>query len=135
MKHFLISPTKEVNCILWDGVSPYPVGAGWLLLNEVDFATWRADNPPPPPRPEPVPEAVGPAQLRIALRRLHNIKPNDVLALIAAIEDVDKEAEAEILWEYAAEIKRTHPLVLSFGSAFSLTAEQIDEVFRQAAQI
>jgi hypothetical protein len=73
--------------------------------------------------------------LRIALRRLHNIKPNDVLALIAAIEDVDKEAEAEILWEYAAEIKRTHPLVLSFGSAFSLTAEQIDEIFRQAAQI
>lgn len=135
MKHFLISPSKEVNCILWDGVSPYPLAAGWLLLNEADFTTWRADNPPPPPPPEPVPEAVGPAQLRIALRRLHNIKPNDVLALIAAIEDPDKEAEAEILWEYAAEIKRTHPLVLSFGSAFNLTAEQIDEVFRQAAQI
>jgi hypothetical protein len=47
MRHFLISPANEVNCILWDSASPYPVAAGWLLLNEADFATWRADNPEP----------------------------------------------------------------------------------------
>lgn len=134
MRHYLISPDNEVNAILWDGVSPYPVESGWLLLTEAQFAAWRIENPEPLSL-GPVPDAVGPAQLRIALRRLHNIKPNDVSAVIAAIEDEQQEAEAEILWEYAAEIKRTHPLVQSFGAAFSLTSEQIDEVFRTAASI
>lgn len=132
MKYYLVKSVAETNPILWDGVTPYTPPQGWQLLNEAQFVEWRKNNPEPLPPPPPVPDSVGPAQLRIALWRSHGIKPNDVLALIAAIPDPQAEAEAEILWEYSAEVRRSHPLVTSFGAAFSLTKEQIDDVFRLA---
>lgn len=131
MNFYIVKSASEVSPIIYDGTTGYTPPDGWQLLNEEEFVAWRINNPEPSEKAS-VPQSVGPAQLRIALWRKHNIKPNDVLALIAAIDDPQQEAEAEILWEYASEIKRSHPLVQSFGNAFSLTEEQIDELFRFA---
>lgn len=79
----------------------------------------------PEPAPE-VPSSVSPTQMRLALHR------NDRLAQVQAIADADPEAE--IVWEYALEIRRSSPLIDALkGSDF--TDEEIDALFVEAAAI
>lgn len=90
---------------------------------------------PPAPAPAPVPAHVGPAHLRIAMRRLHGITAGQVYAAISAIPDQAAQDDARDLWDYATEIRRDHPLVASFAAAFALTPAQVDDTFRLAATI
>ncbi len=55
-------------------------------------------------------------------------------AAIAAMPGVDGEA-ARIEWEYAHELRRDHPLVVSLGPALGLSEDQLDEMFSQAATL
>jgi hypothetical protein len=88
------------------------------------------------PLPAPVPESVGPAQLRIALLRLHGITDGAIYAAInAAITDPQAEAEARIFWGTATVMLRSHPLLPALAAAFGLSPAQVDEVFRLAATI
>lgn len=98
-------------------------------------AGWQpAALPEPAPAPAPVPESVGPAQLRIIMRRMFGISAAQVLQVLNALPEPDRE-DAFDLWEYATSIKRTHPLVTAFATAFKLTPEQVDEAFRRAIDI
>lgn len=80
-----------------------------------------------------VPPTVGPAQLRIAMRRQLSITTAQVDAVIAAIADEAARADATDLWEYATEIRRDHPLLTQLATALSLTSDDIDAAFRLAA--
>ena len=87
----------------------------------------------------PVPDAASPATIRIALRRLHGV-PNSQLdfvvdSVIASIPDPDEREDARTLWTYSVSIRRDHPLVAAVSSSLSLTAADVDGVFRLAATI
>ena len=104
--------------------------------SEPSEANVEADiaNPPAPP-PAAVPGSVGPAQLRIALRHLHSITSAQVLAAIDGIADQTARDDAFDLWEYATQIRRDHPLIGSFTTAFNLTSAQVDDIFRYAISV
>lgn len=106
-------------------------GDSSLELTAEALAAWLATPPVVPP--PPVPESVGPAQLRIAIRHLHGITSGAVYAVISAIPDAADQDDARDLWEYATVIRRDHPLIASLAAAFELASAQIDDVFRLAA--
>lgn len=88
---------------------------------------------------EPVPDAASPATIRIALRRLHGV-PNSQLdfvvdSVIGAIPDPDEREDARTLWTYSVSIRRDHPIVAAVASSLSLTAADVDGVFRLASTI
>jgi hypothetical protein len=134
MTYYLVKSASEVTPILWDGVSAYTPPEGWQLLDEVQFVAWRELNPAPP-TPVPVPESASPAYLRVALRRLHGITSPMILAKIELIPDPQDRQDADDLWEYATQIRRTHPLVVSLAASFALTEAEVDQVFILAEQL
>jgi hypothetical protein len=68
-----------------------------------------------------------PAQMRIALHRA------GLLATVQAIADADPEAS--IVWEYATQVVRQSPLIDALGKPNGFTAEQIDDLFRDAMAV
>lgn len=86
-----------------------------------------------------VPEEATPASIRVALRRLHGITTSQLDVVIdqaiSSMPDAGAQEDARILWMYAVEIQRTHPLVAAVGSALNLNDQQIDDVFRTAATV
>ena len=65
-------------------------------------------------------------------KRLINlgVMPDAVNAKIAEITDPKARAIAQTEWEYAAEIHRTHPMVMALAPAFGFSPEQLDTVFQ-----
>lgn len=99
---------------------------GWMWDGET------ASPPPPPPPPPVVPQEITMRQARLALLaagHLDGVQP----ALDALSEP--QRAAAQIEWEYAATLKREHPLVLSLGTALGLSSEDVDALFVAAAAI
>lgn len=52
--------------------------------------------------------------------------------VIAAIEDPEERAAAEVEWQYATSFNRTHPLVVSLSAALGFTPEEVDALWEQA---
>lgn len=88
-----------------------------------DFA-WAAAQP----QAVAVPASVTQRQLRLQLLAI-GVTDAAVRAQLTGNES------ALIEWEYATEIKRTHPLVTGLGTALGLTSAQTDAVFIAAAQL
>lgn len=78
--------------------------------------------------PAPVPAAVTPLQMRRALRAA-GLKAQ-VDAMVAALDE-----EAQEAWEYSVTIPRNHALIAAAAAALNLTAGQVDDLFRAAAQM
>jgi hypothetical protein len=55
-------------------------------------------------------------------------------AAINALPDPPRTA-ARIEWDYSNEVHRDKPFVQMLGGALGLTAEQLDNLFTQAAQL
>jgi hypothetical protein len=68
MKFYLVKSASEVNTILYDGVSQYTPPAGFSLLNEQEFAAWRAQNPEPQKPTEQVADEVRAERNRLLAR-------------------------------------------------------------------
>jgi hypothetical protein len=51
------------------------------------------------------------------------------------IPDPQDRQDADDLWEYATQIRRTHPLVVSLAALFALTEAEVDQVFILAEQL
>lgn len=98
-------------------------GIGWLY----DGQTFNA----PPAPPVPVPDSVTMRQARLALLGIGLL--DDVVAAIAAIPDPVQRKAAEIEWEYAQTVDRNSPFTQQMAAGLSLTAEQLDALFTQAA--
>lgn len=80
---------------------------------------------PPPPV---VPSVVSMRQARLAL-----LQAGLLGAVDAAINDAGQAAIIE--WEYAQELRRTHPLTLSLAAELDLSEQQLDELFTAAAAL
>jgi hypothetical protein len=87
-----------------------------------------APRPPEPPAPPPVPESVTPLQARRALRKAGLL--NTVNDFIATQSDEVQEA-----WEYCISVYRNDPLIVALQAELGLTDEQLDDLFRSAAEI
>lgn len=74
------------------------------------------------------------SQMRLGLVT-NGISLSQVEAAIAAIEDPQDKAVAEIEWEYASQFLRTHPLIEQIGAALGLTPEQIDAMWEAASEL
>jgi hypothetical protein len=85
-------------------------------------------GPPIPPPPPSVPESVTPLQARKALRKAGLL--NTVNDFIATQSDEVQEA-----WEYCISVYRNDPLITSLQVELNLTNEQLDDLFRSAAEI
>ena len=86
-----------------------------------------AEPPAPPP---PIPTVVTMRQARLAMLDAGIL--TSVRDALAAMTGITGEA-ARIEWEYAAELKRDHPLVASLSAALGLTSAQLDGLFTVAA--
>lgn len=92
----------------------------------------EADIASPAPEPVSVPVSVAPAQLRIALLDLHDIRDGAIYAVMSTLPQ-DVADRARILWEFAGEVRRDHSLIPQIAAAFDLTDAQVDQVFIYAA--
>ena len=86
---------------------------------------------PADPPPVPVITSVTMRQARLALLRAGLL--DDVDAAIAAIPDPVQRKAAEIEWEYAQTVDRNSPFTQQMAAGLTLTAEQLDALFTQAA--
>ena len=69
-------------------------------------------------------------QARLAL--LHVGLLDHVAAAIAAMPAGAERREAEISWEYATEVARTHSWVVSLAAALGLSDAEVDQMFEHA---
>jgi hypothetical protein len=112
----------------------YRIEEGEPVLDE--YGTWRqtwVQVALPPPRPAPVPQVVTMRQARLALLGAGLLDSVD--AALAAIQDATERRAAQITWEYAQEVRRNDPMVITLGDAFGLTEAQKDELFVVAASL
>lgn len=75
-----------------------------------------------------VPKVVTMRQARLAL-----LEAGLLSQVEAAVQQAG--AEAQIEWEYATELRRTHPLTQSLVQSLGLTETQVDGLFTQAASL
>lgn len=90
--------------------------------------TWIVEPIPAPP----VPGEVTRRQAKIVLSRAGHLAQAD--AAIAAMTGQPGE-EARIDWADASVFRRDNPLIAGMATALGLSADQVDGLFRQAAQI
>ena len=99
----------------------------WLYNHRWEDGQWVEFVPP-------VPESVTPRQIRLALID-RGIMPEQITQMLSGIEDTVLRAKALAEWEFASEVKRTHPLIAQLAGALEFGAEDVDEVFRKAKAI
>ena len=86
---------------------------------------------PVPPQIVVVPSAVTMRQARLALLGAGLL--DDVDAAIASIPDATTRKAAQIEWEFSNEVQRFNSFTSMLGGGLGLTAEQVDQLFVQAA--
>ena len=99
----------------------YPV-EGWTWFDSLDDAMRALVNQG---------NTVTMRQARLALLGAGLLTHVD--AAIAAIPDPVQRKAAEIEWEYAQTVDRNSPFTQQMAAGLSLTAEQLDALFTQAA--
>ena len=108
----------------------YP--ADWLRkMTPDERAEWGLTELPEPeapntPAPPFVPQVVTPLQARRAINAAG--LRTAIEAAVAAADQDTKDA-----WEYATEIRRDNPIIAAMAASLNLTGEQIDDLFRAAA--
>lgn len=111
--------------------STYDATTGELAVRDMtpeEIAEREAAQPSPVELPNPTLTA---RQLRLGLV-INGFGLDQVDTAIAAIEDQQQRAVAQIEWEYASQFERDHPLLQQVGAALGLTEEQIDVLWEQA---
>ena len=89
---------------------------------------------PPPVPPEPRSGIAANGSLRRVLIRW-SIDPEIVAAIIGQIADETERQEALAVWEYDPYLRRDWPLLGKIFADLGLSTEQIDQWFREAAEL
>src|SRR5690625_1881611 len=111
---------------------------GWILSETAaigdtyDPETGEFTRPEPPPYIEPVPDAVSQRRARLALLNAGLLSQAE--AVFESLPEPQRTA-ALIEWEYATHISRHTQLVATLTPALGLSEEEVDNLFRAAAQI
>lgn len=100
--------------------APDDVQPGWLY----DGSTFTA----PPVQPATVPQSVTMRQARLALLAVELL--DDVEAAVAAAG-----RSAQIEWEYATDVQRSHPLIAAVQAAKGLSDADVDALFMAASEM
>lgn len=98
----------------------------------INCSTGEAEEAEAVPVTVAVPQAVTPRQARLALFQAGLLSLVD--DALAELPSPQKEA-AQIEWEFASEILRSSPLIVSLGAALGLTDSEIDDLFIAASFI
>lgn len=124
MKFAVVENHTVVNI----AVADEPLADNWIA-SETAAIGWAWDGEsfmPPAEPPVQVPQFVTMRQARLALLSVNLL--DDVEAAVAAAGRA-----AQIEWEYATEVQRTHPLIAAVQQAQGLSDAQIDALFVAAA--
>jgi hypothetical protein len=133
MQHVIVNPeTLEFRLVpsgrlafeSIDGCTVIDVADDFTLLGKtVDWNAGTIIDAPPP-----VPEAVTPAQIRLAILQLGLQSVLD-----SYVESMD--AETRIRWEYSTSVARSDPAVLAAAEFAELSEAQLDGLFILAATL
>ena len=99
-----------------------------LAEHETMLADWAASYVPPDPEPVQVPQVVTIRQAKLALLQAGLLDDVD-----AAVAQADRATQIE--WEYATEVRRDWPTLLTLQTALGLTEQQVNDLFISAALI
>lgn len=77
-----------------------------------------------------IPQAISctPRQFRLALIEL-NISIVTIENMLNSIQDESERKKAWVEWEYSIEIKKDHPLIISFANQLNISEQQLNEIF------
>lgn len=87
----------------------------------------------PPPAPEPVPQTISRAQGRLVLYRAGLWA--QVQDYVAGITDPAEQFEADTALNHTTDWQRSSPFLGRAAQALGLNGQQLDDLFREAAQI
>jgi hypothetical protein len=82
----------------------------------------------PPAFPDPVPQVVRAAAMRYVLNA-QGLR-STIEAAVAGADQNTKDA-----WEFETNIRYDHPLIAAFSAGLGLSTEQVDAIFRAAADL
>lgn len=97
-------------------------------IYESALAMGPAEYIPPEPTPEPIPQSISSFQAIVALLDAGLLA--DVEIAIAGADPI-----TQLAWSRATEWRRDSPSIAAIGAALSLTDEDIDNLFIEAAKI
>ncbi|MFN9803787.1 MAG: hypothetical protein ACK54Y_08170 [Bacteroidota bacterium] len=137
------------NIIVVDDINSYTPPDGFTVIQSDDVFIGRlvVDGvvvvPEIPPEPSVVPSPITATQMLIVLQDMGFITeteatdrsqfPTAFNALLS--ENAEQNRAIKIRWANLTIVERNDPLVSTFGSLLSLTSEQINTMFIQAAAI
>lgn len=99
-----------------------------LAEHEALLADWVASYVQPDPAPIPVPQVITIRQAKLALLQAGLLDDVD-----AAVAQADRATQIE--WEYATEVRRDWPTLLTLQTALGLSDQQVDDLFISASLI
>lgn len=103
---------------------------GWIPASNAaigDLFDGESFTPAPAPAPQ-APQSVSMRQARLAL-----LEAGLLDGVEAAIKASGRAAEIE--WEYAADVRRDHPMIAAMQQAQGLSDAQVDTLFTEAARL
>lgn len=99
-----------------------------LAEHETMLADWVAAYIPPAPEPVQVPQVVTIRQAKLALLQAGLLDNVD-----AAVAQADRATQIE--WEYATEVKRNWPTLLTLAAAMGISSTSLDGLFIEGATL
>jgi hypothetical protein len=126
-----------VEIVNWDGYS-YVDTTGrtyWSGAAEPTEADALSALTTPRTPPAPVPAVVARSQFVIAARRVLGLTEGGIYALISQLPEGEQRETARDLWENAREFRRDNTFLAALAQLNGTPPEQIDAVFRAAAEI
>ncbi len=84
--------------------------------------------------PQPVPESISASQARVRLIQT-GVGMDAIDEAIGRIEDATTRESVRAWWEYEYPLRRDSPMLARWAVACGFSAEQLDDLFRGAAQV